>query len=540
MIVSSKAFQSAREQNWQTASKQAQTSLSLIKPLTFVSQKKSAAINSWQAGLELILITAEGQPQLKQLQQGLASSDEPVFDDHFFTWWDKFSRTFKNFSQSSQKSRLLHRLVSDENLEKIKAASGLLAKLDPLIKTAENQDLNFTILLQNNDEIRAAGGFMGSVSLLQLQQGHLSQPAFYDIYDLAGQTDQTLPAAPGFKQFLSEGKKMSLLDTNWKADFSQAGQDILTLLNSTGIPQTDILIASNLDLIRSLLTITGPIYLTDLDQTVTAENIGSLARANRLEFFAGDHQKKNFLGELYTQLKLHFEEAELEDVTALAAVLNSAFEQKQLLFYSPKPGLQQEFIELDIAGVIAPQTDHWLYLVESNVGINKANQAVERQIDIEIQDQKIVLKLEFYNRNQPPTQQQIQAIKNNPDLLQAPHLGYVNYQRLVTDLKPKEINIECEGQETKLIEERQILVNSGQVSEVEPAFQIGFLITVPEQNQQTCFIELTPAGRIEPTDSWKIYKQPGLPLTPYNITLGEQTYNFSLSTDKILNPDNTK
>ncbi len=525
-ITTSQTLQAAKNQNWQRSASLAKNSLILVKPIEAITFDQVAAVTAWQEGLSLILLTAEGQTYINQFRQGLITSDQAAFDENFYGWWRDFFHSYSRFSQAAKKSLLIEKILSKEQIKLIEAGQQLLAAAEPLINTAADQDLNFTILLKNSQELRAGGGFMGSAAVFGIQNGHISQPVFYDIYDLAGQTSKTLPPKPGFKQFLSEGSNMSITDANWAADFSVAGEDIVSLLNSSSIHKTDVLIALNLNFIESILQITGPIDISSSQETVTADNLGALARAGRLEFFAGDQQKKHFLTQLYSQLKIELEKMSTQELIDLAHMLNSAFEKKQLMFYSPRPDFQQSFIDHKIAGAVQSETDHWLYLLESNVGINKANQAVDREVKIDIQAEKISIEIMFTNSNQPLNEEQIKAIEENADLLQAAHLGYVNYQRLLTDLNIAQVNVACENKKTELIEKNQVSIYNDQ------ALQIGFLLTVPEQAKQTCLIELTPSQPISPNQTWTVIKQPGLNQVPYTVNFFADREEFVLESDK--------
>lgn len=527
-ITTRQALQAAKNQDWERSAFQAKNSLFLVKPIEAATFKKAASVSTWKEGLNLLLLITEGQTHIGQFKQGLVTSDQAAFDDTAISWWQELFRSYNRFYLASEKSWLVQTGLSAKQLELIEVSRNSITLAEPFITAAVDQDLNFTLLLKNNEELRAGGGFMGSAAAFSVQRGHISQPVFYDIYDLAGQTDKTLPSRPGLREFLSEGGEMSITDANWEADFSSAGAEIISLLNSTPIHKTDVLIAVNLDLIKSILQITGPVKILSLEEAVTPDNLAALARADRLEFFAGDQQKKHFLSELYSQIKVELEELSVEQLAALAHAFNLAVEEKQLMFYSPRTDFQQIFIENKMAGAIHPETDHWIYLVESNVGINKANQAVEREVELEIQAEKIMVKIEFFNYNQPLNPEQVQIIENNPDLLQAAHLGYVNYQRLLTDLSISEIDINCDGLETKLMEKDQVSIID------RTALQIGFLLTVPEQASRNCLIELTLNQPISAQQSWALIKQPGLDQVPYTINFFGEKQRFLLTSDKQL------
>ncbi len=529
-ILTYTSLSAAKHQSWKQAAGRAQAADTILTPIFQSPLQHIPSINLWQQTLKLIDLAATGQPHLQQIQQGLTDSNLALTDNETLQYWQQFSQTYIKFYQAAQNSRLAQRLIPQKHQETLKASHNVMNIAQTLVPTFLSKDTNLTILLQNNDELRASGGFIGSIITIQTKDNHLTQPIFYDIYDLVGQTEASLPSPPGHYQFLSEGHGMSLADANWQADFTLAAQDILQLLEPTNIPQTDLLAAINLDLIERLLELTGPIYLSDYEQTVTAENLSQLARANRLQFFAGDQQKKDFLQQLYLQLELKLPEAVSQNPNRFIQILAAAFRHKEIIFYSPNSQLQKslETLPINVTQSLQTNSDYWLYLLESNVGINKANRLLERRVNLNIRTNQIQIELIFDNHNQPLNKTEIEIIENNPDLLQATHLGYVNYQRLLTNLEIQPVQASCDQQNVEIISQEKLQLPGTN------ATQIGFLITVPEQAQVKCQIELLPERDLQKKTSWTLFKQPGLPPSSYQVKLFDQQQEFILKSDYSL------
>ncbi len=519
-----------------------------LAPLRWVTVNRCPLVKAWDNILsmgELIpvlekeiyasLLALDGTAlptELKQqrldFDQDSKKLEQKVLSSGLITQIERLAHLSTQTSHYVNQSRLLNFLVPDQQQQKLLELVELTQAAHYFLDHFAAGEHQVVVLLHNNDEIRAGGGFMGSAAHFSLTNGQMSRPIFYDIYDLAGQVDELDPAPAGVEQYLSAGtQKLALTDANWQADFSRSAQDILKLLQQTDLPDTDLLIAVNLDLIRDILSVIGPVSLPDsaVNQTVTANNLSRLARQNRYDFFAGDKQKKVFLQQLYTALKLELVQLEQAQLLHLAAEISTAAQAKKFFFYSVQPSVQALLVDHNLAGVINPAADHFLYLVESNVGINKANQNIERVVELTINAETIFLKIIFENLNHPLSAEEIKIIHNNPDFLQADHLGYVNYLRLLTDVEIKKITANCNGQ-TKELQEKQLVPTwQGQ------AYQLGFLLTVPEQTAAECEIIISPAATIEPDSEWAIIKQPGLPPTRYNINHFDNLFETVLNQD---------
>jgi hypothetical protein len=394
-----------------------------------------------------------------------------------------------------QQTRLKSKLSSADNLTQA-------------IKQINQKNYQVVILLQNSDEIRASGGFIGSLAQVELKQGQPGPFTFYDVYDLNGQIETLLPKQPGASHYLTEGKGLNLTDANWHPDFPTAANKIKQLLLQAEV-EPDIIVALNQTVIEQILQKIGAVNLPDYETQLSAKNLTQLARQDRSEFFSGDKQKKHFLASAFKHIKIKLTQLNLEQQKNIAQIIYSNLNQQQILLYSADPQLQAIFRQQKWAGQLQlPDKDelNQIYLVESNVGINKANQGIFRQIKIKPNQNQAQLEIKFINHNQPLTTAEKTRIQNNEDLLQADHLGYVNYQRIITQPQIEVTSVQCQGQKLE-IEENRIITNSQQ----DKFRQTGFLLTVPEQKQVNCVIQLKDT-QLTPNQSttWTYLQQPGI------------------------------
>lgn len=481
-----------------------------------------------QAWKETLLIVEE-IPQIQgNLEQSLLTAQinqTSLVSPELIQSLNQVNRSVQIIHSFVNDSPLVISMIGDPTTRQLNEVADLLPGFIQMMEKIAGEDINWVILLKNNEELRAGGGFIGSIVSLSTYQGEMSEPVFYDVYDLSNRIQPLSQPPVGVGKYLSEGKGLALTDANWEADFTQSSPIILELLDQTQLPKTDVLIAVNLSLIQDLLKIIGPLKLIDTDQEVNAQNLSYLARQNRLNFFAGDKQKKMFLSQLYQTLKLDLGDLESSEQFRLIGLLLKAIEQKQVLAYSPDSKTQNLIHNVGASGAIDYESDYFLYLVESNVGINKANQAISRSVMIEFQPETVKAVIDFDNNNLPLSTQEKEAIQSNPDLNQADHLGYVNYQRVVTNLPFEKVQIGCNGDSIEPEEISQIKVKQGFAS------QIGFLLTVAEQNKTSCSVIIKPSILIKPNQSVTVVRQPGLPSTEYLVQFFDQELKFTLKQD---------
>ena len=337
-----------------------------------------------------------------------------------------------------------------------------------------------------------------------------------------GQFNWFIQAPAGAKEFLSGGDGLRLRDANWHPDFPTSAQQILNYFAWGKEDGLDGAVAINLPIVEKILSITGPIYISDYDQTVTDKNFSDIARADRNEFFPGSQQKQHFLSTFFNQLIIKLQNLDKDQQQLLVKKIIASAQRKDIQFFSNNSDLQHFFEKLQISGQLISQARTTsLMLVESNVGINKANQHVDRGVKINLEKTLTQVEVSFTNHNFPPSE----AKKKNDE---ADHLTYVNYQRIIvpTDFNVKNIIFNNSPVENW---NEEIITNSKN----ESFKQIGFLITIPEQSSSKLEINLTHPEQSHPESIW-LQKQAGLSPIPHTVLFQDQTKNFDLVKDTLV------
>lgn len=154
------------------------------------------------------------------------------------------------------------------------------------------------ILLQNSNELRPTGGFIGSVAVATLEDGGLSDFVIEDIYALDGQLKGHVDPPKPIAELLGN-EHWYMRDSNWDPDFKEsAGRAAWFYEKETG-KSVDGVIAINIPIVVELLKAIGPVQLPDYGDRITAENFfGKSLYYTQQNFFPGSTQKRDFLGSL--------------------------------------------------------------------------------------------------------------------------------------------------------------------------------------------------------------------------------------------------
>lgn len=414
---------------------------------------------------------------------------------------------------------LLKHVLSPAQQTQLTSATQTLQTINNSLLTGPQK---WVVIFQNSQELRATGGFMGSLAFVTASDGKIEKTDVQDIYQPAGQLTGYLEPPAGAKEYLSSGKGWQLPDANWSPDFPSSAQQILQMLALSGHQNLNGVIAINLEVATALIDITGPIYLPDYKMTVTANNLADELRSNRDDFFPGSVAKQHLLANFFTHFQTTILNASLPQKIAIVNTLLNESQQKNVQFFASDIKLQKMLSHHDLTGEVqlpAKPADDYLYLVESNVGINKANRTIDRQVTLTRTPAELQIAITFTNKNTPTMR--------DTTGLGADHLHYVNYQRIYLKPDTKITAITYQDNPITNWDEKSVTIAGQTLTE------IGFLITVPEQSQGVALITISRPQLTPPTQLF-IQKQSGLPPVSYTILQGENKKTLTLTQDTII------
>lgn len=353
----------------------------------------------------------------------------------------------------------------------------------------------YLILLQNTDEIRATGGFIGSYAVLDFKNAEPFDLTLRDMYDPSG-ISVTQPSPPGHKEYLGEDEGMRLIDANWSPDFPTSAQQILSYFQAIPTDRQDFdgVVAVPLTTVEKMVELLGGLYVADEEQTVTAETLASLIRQDRDQFFPGSQEKAQVLQRFYTAMKLLLAELSAWDKWQLwhAARKSGALDEVQI--YVQKPRLEKIIERLGWSGALKKYQLDELYLmpVESNVGINKANRKVSRELTTELTNNQLMVTTVFHN-SYTAAERPTQPLAGSAYDV-APHLAYVNYYRLLVRPDLTVNSIKVDGQAITQWDDDSITSAAGLEYR-----QIGFLVVTLEEASSTAEVSFNlPALSAKP------------------------------------------
>ncbi len=247
----------------------------------------------------------------------------------------------------------------------------------------------YLLIAQNEDELRPTGGFISGAGLIVIEDGDILSVKFEN----ANLVDDWLNKPYGFPPLpFYEFMGMDIFlfrDANFWPDFPTSAEMAMQLYSHGQDVSLDGIIAFNQNFVHLLLEGTGPLYVPELDITVRSENV---IEAMRQEWGPSDrradwiNERKAFMGP-FANAFLSQINGDLHsiDIRTLLENVFTAIEQRDLQIYMRDPALTKALAEAGWDGRlrINPGQDY-LMVVESNLGFNKANAAVDRSVSYEV------------------------------------------------------------------------------------------------------------------------------------------------------------
>lgn len=254
---------------------------------------------------------------------------------------------------------------------------------------------SYLLLIQNNHELRATGGFITAVGQLTLVQGEITDLNFQDSYEIANR-DVDHPWAPDPMRHYLGIDLMFLRDANWSPDFPTAAQLIRSIYTSNEGEPVDGIITLDLQAVELLIDGVGPLRIPDVGPALTGENVIKQIKEFWQEAPNGVTQtadgteewwqhRKDFMPVLGEAAIQRIQSGSV-DYLAILNALHMALERRAMQVWVQHPDAAKKLAQMDWDGALRPDgSGDFLALVDSNFGYNKVDSVLERSLAYQIQ-----------------------------------------------------------------------------------------------------------------------------------------------------------
>ncbi|MFA5871203.1 MAG: DUF4012 domain-containing protein [Parcubacteria group bacterium] len=242
-----------------------------------------------------------------------------------------------------------------------------------------NGPRKYLFLFQNNQEMRATGGFIGSYGILDISQGSIKNLFVDGIYNPDGQLKaRVIPPEPIQKM----SAVWTMHDANWFPDFPTSAEKIAWFYEKTGGPTVDGIITLTPTVIQNLLEVTGPIEMPEYDTTVSKENfIEKTQNEVEVDYDKELNQPKQFIADLTPKiLDRVFSLKGLDKNVKVLGILSRALKEKQILLYSKNYNVQKLISDQNWSGEILNADRDYLSVINTNINGYKTDGVIDETI----------------------------------------------------------------------------------------------------------------------------------------------------------------
>jgi len=235
----------------------------------------------------------------------------------------------------------------------------------------------YLILLQNDTESRPTGGFIGSLLIVDVNDGVIDQADFHDVYQYDGQLNEPIDAPEDIAMITKEWR---LRDSNYSPDFALSAEKAAWFLQKSNGPSVDTVIAVNQSAIADLLAALGPVKVTGLKSELNSSNFQFILSYLVETKSYGSNNPKEILKKTIEAFKDKLL-AGADSRVLLQALAKAVYDQK-ILFYSRDEDIQAMFEKMHLTPhqiAVGPDEDY-LQVLATSIGGNKSDIYVSQSL----------------------------------------------------------------------------------------------------------------------------------------------------------------
>lgn len=247
-----------------------------------------------------------------------------------------------------------------------------------IIFLGDAQDTRYLLIFQNNAEMRASGGFIGSYALVDFRQGDIKNLEVPEggSYDLQG----------GLRERISSPQPLHLInslwefqDANWWPDWPTSAKKIQWFFENGWGSSVDGVIAIDPTFVEQLLDVIGGVQLSNDGPLITSDNFYDIVQ-NR-DNLADPNKPKAIIKELVEKIVVTLPVIITPDnfVDVMQVVANN-LDQKHILFYLNDPTVQNFIAQNGWDGAIKDTNSDYLSVINTNIAGAKTDRKIRQSI----------------------------------------------------------------------------------------------------------------------------------------------------------------
>lgn len=455
---------------------------------------------------------------------------------NMFLGLTNFVDNFKNgnnflsaINNLKQATYLYEQQKSENNI-----SSNLANRIDGLISFASktesafpqllsiNGNKSYLILFSDNNNLSPNGGIISCYGLLKIQNGKVIDFSVHNIDEADSLLKLRIEPPYPLRRYMSI-TNWYLKNSNFDPDFSKSAVASAMIFNTEENQKVDGVIMADLYFAKNLLSLVGPINITNYNLTVDQDNVIAKVADNATIL----KDNKNFINALFESIFNEISQKNISEFSLFNIFLKSVNE-KHIVFAFNDVSTQETFSANDFSSTIEETRPNiqnlindFLGISEANLGGNEIGDSITRNVS-----EEVVIG------NNGSLSSSLNITYNNT----SSNENYKNYLRIILPKGSTLSSISIDNQNQKIIQaitDPAIYGNKNfkaplglevNTEDEQDKVVFGFLVNIPEGQQKTIQISyqnslIVPVNLETFTYSLRVFKQPGIDSYPLTLSV---------------------
>lgn len=292
----------------------------------------------------------------------------------------------------------------NELRENLQESSGLLARLIPLTQMLPElagypDASHFLVMLQNSDELRPTGGFLGTYGILEVEYGDIIRFDTHDIYHMDMPVKDLINIEPPIpiREYMVD--KWYMRDANWSPDWPSSAKQIEWFYkkeNSLLPPKDQInnfegefegIIGITPGFVKSLIGLVGPVNIegVEYNQDNFTELLEYRVERGYVELGVPKWNRKEVIGQIVKELKIRLLNLPLSRLNEIINIVETNINKKDILVYLKDQQIQRIAEDFGWAGEVKNTDGDYLMIIDANLAALKTDAVMNRSINYSVE-----------------------------------------------------------------------------------------------------------------------------------------------------------
>lgn len=258
------------------------------------------------------------------------------------------------------------------------------------------ENSTFLFLLQNNDELRPTGGFIGTYGILETENSDILRMDTHDIYHMDMPVKDKINVEPPqpLKSYLGVDKWF-MRDSNWSPDFPLTASSVKWFYNLENSllsekdqinnfdGEFDGIIAVTPGFVTDLLKLTGPVFVEgeEYNESNFMKLLEYRVEKGYIQLGIPSWHRKEVIGEIVKELKIRLLDKSGVELYNVFNVIKNNLENRNVIFNFTDEQFQEMASEQQWTGEILDVKGDYIMIVDANMAALKTDAVVNRSIN---------------------------------------------------------------------------------------------------------------------------------------------------------------